>query len=350
MTEPTVKSYARETALATSVIAVIALLLGLFVARVVFMPIVLALTLTTVFRPLVRRLEDVRVPAVVGAPLVVVTALVLLTVTVRLLAPSVSSFVSMVPTALTEARTRLSAQPEPMGSIGRAIPVLGASRTPNTSGRPTLDVGGIAVRLFGTATELISTGLQTALLLIFFLAGGDKWRTRRRSRTHEFARELVQVGDAAQSAVSRYLVMTALISFGQAVLVTLAAWALGLPSPLIWGVLTFIAEFLPYVGGFAMVALLLLVGLAASQGIGHALLGPAAYLLITTVQNNVVSPIVYGRGLELNPAAILVSVIIWLFLWGVVGAFLAVPILAIIKIVCDRGGGALEPIGELIAG
>jgi predicted PurR-regulated permease PerM len=382
MAEPTVKSYARETAISTSILAVIALLTGLFVGRVVFMPIVLALTLTTLFRPPVRWLEKQRVPATAGAPLVVIITVVLLITAGRFLAPSASTFASMIPKALIDVRHRLAALPAPINGVRRAIPYLPTadsdSGTATDSGKaaihrppPTIaaqgslpaappaispdgddpfDLGPVAARLFGTATDLISTFLQTSVLLIFLLIGSDDWQRTLRKRSHPFARQLVEIGDIAQDCVSRYLAMTGLINVGQGILVSLAAWAIGLPSPIIWGVLTFFAEFLPYLGGFAMVALLTLVGFATSQSFGHALLGPVAYLIVTTVQNNVVSPIVYGRGLELNPAAILISVIVWLFLWGVVGAFLAVPILAIIKIVCERAGGGFEPVSELIAG
>lgn len=377
MAEPTAKSYARETAISTSILAVIATLTGLFVGRVVFMPIVLALTLTTVFRPPVRWLEARRIPAAAGAPLVVIATVLLLVVSARFLAPSASTFAGMIPKALIDVRNRLGELPAPMNGVRRAIPYLptadsdstaviratppalapsarpprrAAAPTANADGDDPFDLGPVAARLFGTATELISTFLQTAVLLIFLLIGSEDWQKTLRKRSHPFAKQLVEIGEISQECVSRYLAMTGLINVGQGVLVALAAWAIGLPSPPIWGVLTFFAEFLPYLGGFAMVGLLTLVGFASSQSFGHALLGPVAYLLITTIQNNAVSPIIYGRRLELNPAAILISVIVWLFLWGVVGAFLAVPILAIIKIICERAGGGLEPVGELIAG
>jgi predicted PurR-regulated permease PerM len=85
-----------------------------------------------------------------------------------------------------------------------------------------------------------------------------------------------------------------------------------------------------------MVALLLLSGLAQSRGIGHAVLAPAAYLVITTLQNNLVSPAAFGRGLRLNPTAILVGVIFWGVLWGMAGIFLAVPLLAAMRIVAEQ--------------
>ncbi|HEY4319576.1 MAG TPA: AI-2E family transporter [Gemmatimonadales bacterium] len=389
MTEPTVKSYARETAIATSILATIAVLATLFLGRVVFMPIVLALTLTTILRPLVRWFETIRVPPAASAPAIVVGVILIAIGGMRLLAPSVSSFASQVPHALTGAKTRLATLAPPLNRLAEVIPDLGSAKSSSDSSNGRADssktadsataqsvkpkavgmhgpvpvgqgsagassgssssLGPFIARVFGTAAELVTDILQTALLLIFLLAGSDKWRRKLTGeRGHPHARALVAIGDEAQACVSRYLSMLALINVAQGTLVGLTVWAIGLPSPAVWGVLTFFAEFLPYVGGIGMVALLTLVGLASSQGFGHALLAPAAYLVITTVQNSVIGPIVYGRGLQLNPAAILVSVILWLFLWGVFGAFLAVPILAIMKIVCDRIGGSLAPVSALI--
>jgi predicted PurR-regulated permease PerM len=149
-----------------------------------------------------------------------------------------------------------------------------------------------------------------------------------------------------ERVVARYVGVTALINLGQGILVGLAVWALGIPSPLIWVVLTFVLEWIPYLGGTAMVVLLFATGLASQQEIGRALLAPGAYLVITTLQNNLVSPMAYSHGLELNPAAILVAVMVGFFLWGAAGAFLAVPALSALKVLSDRTG-RLGPLGRL---
>src|SRR5205814_1800399 len=111
------------------------------------------------------------------------------------------------------------------------------------------------------------------------------------------------------------------INAAQGVLVALLVWALGYPSAGLWGILTFVAEFVPYLGGATMVALLFVTGLATGRGPGYAVLAPIAYLLITTLQNNLVSPAAYGRGLKLNPTAILAAVMFWAVIWGIAGVF-----------------------------
>jgi predicted PurR-regulated permease PerM len=113
-------------------------------------------------------------------------------------------------------------------------------------------------------------------------------------------------------------------------------WALGLPTPALWGMLTVVVEFVPYLGAMVMVVLLAVAGLATFGSFGHAMLAPAAYLGISTLQNNLVSPLAYGRGLKLSPAVILFSVMVWWFLWGVAGAFVAVPVVAALKVVTEH--------------
>jgi len=112
-------------------------------------------------------------------------------------------------------------------------------------------------------------------------------------------------------------------------------------------VATVVLEFVPYLGAVLMMAALTITSIAAFDSVGRILAPPAAYLIVTTIQNNIVSPLVYGNGLKLNPVAVLLGVILWWFLWGIPGAFVAVPILAVIKIVSDRVV-TLKAVGELL--
>ena len=150
-----------------------------------------------------------------------------------------------------------------------------------------------------------------------------------------------------QAVVRRYLLVAAIIYLGQGTAVAMVLWWLKMPSPILWGVFTFVLEFIPYLGAALMILMISLVALATFDSIGHILAAPGAYLLITLLQSNVVSPIAYGKKLKLNPVAVLIGVIIWWFLWGIPGAFLAVPIIATIKIIADRTQG-LNALGEFL--
>ena len=192
-------------------------------------------------------------------------------------------------------------------------------------------------RVFATTAGVFATFIQTVIIVFLTLATGDllhrkvvRLMPKPENGTAEGA--LLE----AEGAVRRYLVVTALINLGQGVLVAAAVWLIGLPTPPLWGLLTFALEFLPYIGGLFMIIALTITGLATFDSIGHVVLAPAAYLAITTIQNNAVSPFAYGSGLKLNPLAVLVAVLIGWFLWGVAGAFVAVPVLAAVRIFAER--------------
>ncbi len=106
-------------------------------------------------------------------------------------------------------------------------------------------------------------------------------------------------------------------------------------------------EFIPYVGSTMMMVILLLLGLTTFDSVGQALLVPGSYLAINVIQSNIVSPMVLGRRLTLNPVAIFIGLVFWWWIWGVPGAFIAVPLLATFKIFCDHIE-TLAPIGEFL--
>jgi predicted PurR-regulated permease PerM len=127
-----------------------------------------------------------------------------------------------------------------------------------------------------------------------------------------------------------------LIAAGQGIVIGVIFMLLGMPSPILWGVLTTILECFPYLGALFMVAAVTVTAFAAFEGIGHILLAPLSYIIVSTIQNNVVSPFAYGGGLRLNPLAVLLVVVVGWFLWGVAGAFVAVPLLAAVRIFAER--------------
>jgi predicted PurR-regulated permease PerM len=183
----------------------------------------------------------------------------------------------------------------------------------------------------------LSTLLQTIVILFLLLATGDLLTRKlallmppqKKGTSQETVAE-------AESVVRRYLVVTLALSGGQAVVVALVFMALGMPSPILWGVLTFLLECLPYLGALIMVGLITITGFAVFDSLGHILLPPLAYITISSIQNNLVSPFAYGSGLRLNPLAVLIIVIVGWFLWGVAGAFVAVPLLAAVRVFAER--------------
>jgi predicted PurR-regulated permease PerM len=122
---------------------------------------------------------------------------------------------------------------------------------------------------------------------------------------------------------------------------------LGIPNPLLWGAVVGLLNFVPYVGALTSVAILTLVGVQTFDSVPQALAAPTVLLFLVVVSAEVITPFVLGRGLQLNPVAIFVAILLWGWLWGIIGVLLAVPLLASFKIICERVE-PLHPIAEFL--
>lgn len=342
---------------AVIVLATFSALAVLWVCRELFVPLAISIVVATVLRPAVRRLERLRFPAPAAAATVVIATILLVAAVLVGLEEPLRELSREVPRNVTVVRGKVNSFVARVR--GPAAPRRPATTSAGTAPAPTADSTsqggmagpppGIIGRAFSLTTSLLAEIVEEILLVFFLLAAGDEWlrKLSRIARSPERAERWRAVAGEMHDVVARYLVVTLLINLGQAVIIGLALWALGVPSPMLWGALTFVAEFVPYLGGMAMIGLLVLVGVSGSQGLLHALLPPATYLVVTTLQNNLVSPLAYGRGLRLNPTMILVGVMFWWMAWGVAGAFLAVPILASLRVLGARRS-ALAPMAVLL--
>ncbi|HEX6750200.1 MAG TPA: AI-2E family transporter [Longimicrobium sp.] len=347
---------------ATVVIAVVAVAFALYFGREVFIPIALSLVFMALLRPVVRALEKLRIPTALAALVVVLGSLALLAGAGFAVAAPVQSWVKEAPQSIHKAQGKLRELARGFDPVVRSMGgasgggPAGGARSAGSGGSggtggetPSPAMPGVATKVFGTTAGVLSAFVEVVLLVWFLLASGDLFLRKlvhvlpligEKKRAVEAVRE-------TEAVVSRYLVVSLLINLGQGAAVGVAMWLIGMPTPVMWGMMTVLLEFIPYLGGALMVLLLTLIGLATFDSAGHALLAPGAYLLITTLQNNLVSPILYGRRLKLNPVAVLVGVMVWWFLWGVPGAFLAVPIVAAAKVLADRVPG-LAALGEFL--
>jgi len=174
--------------------------------------------------------------------------------------------------------------------------------------------------------------------LFFYLLG----RTQMRSVVVAFfdqrdarLRTLKIMNDIDRN-LTDYLSVVAIINLAVGCCAGVVAYVAGLPNPLAWGVLGFILNFIPYVGALIMELILLGVGLATFSTLTHALLAPLLYLAFTTIEGHFVTPAIMGRRLTLNPLLVFFALVFWTWLWGPIGAFLAVPILIMMLVVASH--------------
>jgi predicted PurR-regulated permease PerM len=332
----------------TSVAACFALYFG----RAFFVPIVFAILFNALLRPLVRGLEKMRLPTPAGAAIVTLGLLLAVTVLGFALAGPVNRWIKDAPQQLGTAESKLKRLLKPMQQVSDVVKqVEQATKTPSSgpAPAPVPEPAGLAANLLGNTWAFFTGAVEVIVLLYLLLAAGDLFVTKLLKVIPYWPdkKAAAQVVHESQSVVMRYMVVNAFINAGQGVVVGLVLWWLGIPSPVLWAFLTFVLEFVPYLGAAIMITMLSVVAFAPFEDVSRILMVPGSYLLITTLQNNIISPYAYGQHLKLNPVAVLIGVLFWWFLWGIPGAFLAVPIIAACKIAAEQTQ-TLKPVGEFL--
>ena len=184
--------------------------------------------------------------------------------------------------------------------------------------------------LLAATPHALGTVAVVLLLVYFFLSSGDNFLRRLVEISPGMNEKRVVVGIARgiQQEMSRYLVMVSSINLGLAIATAIAMTLLGVPNALLWGALAGVLNFAPYVGAGITLVTLSLVGLATFPSLGHALAVPGVFFLMTVVEGQLITPLVIGRRLAINPVVVFVWLLIWGALWGVIGILLAGPLLA----------------------
>jgi predicted PurR-regulated permease PerM len=330
---------------------VLAVLYTLFFARAFLLPIVLAVLLDFLLSPVIRALKRVRIPEPLGAAVVILALLGGLGGVGYSLADPAREWVQLAPQSLAKVQGRLRELRRPVDQMTRTAEQVEAATEVSKPGPQEVVVRGprLSERLFGSTQSILVGALETLILLYFLLAAGDLF-LQKLIKVLPLLRDkkkAVAIARETEASISTYLLTMTVVNVGLGVAVTLVMLLLKMPNAVLWGTLAALAEFVPYIGATVMLGLLAMAGLVAFPDVGHALLVPGAYLAVNLVQANFISPTVLGRRLTLNPVAILVGLAFWWWIWGVGGAFIAVPLLATFKIFCDHIE-SLAPIGEFL--
>jgi len=344
----------RSQSIETTVLTVLAVLYTIYVAREFLIPIVFALLLNFLLSPLIRRMARLRIKPPLGAGLVVVLLLGGVGLGMYQLAGPAQRWAASAPQAFGKAQRKLRSIIQPMQQVSRNVEqAANAVGAPAAGRKPEVVVQTgptLSSRLFGTTQRIVAGLLEIFILLYFLLAGGDLFLQKLIKVLPHLNDKVkaVEIARATEATVSAYLSTTLLLNITEGLVVAGALWLLGMPNVLLWGVLVACLEFVPYLGAATATVVLGVAGLAQYDHLGHALLIPGAYLAINLVQSNLVTPMLLGHRLTLNPVAIFIGLAFFFWIWGVPGAFLAVPILATMKIVCDNIA-SLAAIGEFLS-
>lgn len=343
---------ARGGSIGIMVLATLAVLYTMYFARAFLIPIAFAVLFKFLLSPIIRLLGKLRVPPALAAGVVMITLVGLLGAGVYALSEPAQEWTARAPRALAAAGERLRELRRPVEQVRRtAEQVESTTKVGGTAAAREVVIRGpsLVSRAFGTTEAFVAGLLEVIILLYFLLAGGDLFLHKLIRVLPQFRDKMtaVRIARETERSISVYLTTLMLLNVIEGIAVTGVMVVLGMPNATLWGVLAALFDFIPYLGAAAMVAILSLAAFTTFDQTGHALLVPASYLAINLVQGSVLSPLMLGHRLTLNPVAILIGLALWFFLWGIPGAFLAVPLLAAFKILCDHIE-ALAPIGEFL--
>ena len=324
----------------------------LYLARVVFVPLTFALMLSFLLSPMVTWLERLRVPRALGAAFVVVALLGGASfATARLSAPA-AEWIGRSPKVVQALEQKVRPWRRPVKNVSELAERVERMTQVDARKPPqevTLEKPGILSTAFDTAWAVVAGSLVTLFALYFMLLTGDILLARVIAWVPDLnQRRTAEVIISIQKGMSRYLRTVFSINLAVGCAIALAMYVLKMPNPFLWGAVAMLVNFVPYVGPFVGILTVGAVSLASFNDPTAALLPPLFYLALASVEGNVITPLILGRTCELDPLVIFVWLLFWSWLWGIAGAIVAVPLLMLIKLMCDKSE-VLQPVASLIS-
>jgi predicted PurR-regulated permease PerM len=335
------------------VIIILGTIAFLYLARPVVLPIFLACVAAMTLKPLIRWLSYGHIPPALSAAVVLGLLVAAIGIGFLQLGRPALTWMNEAPQHMTELRQRVQKMFPRIARFSRAaaaVDNLGATEEEQKKAPmvelKTSRIPGSLINQTGTFVAGIG---ETLVLLYMLLASGDLFLQKlvHVMPTLREKKRAVEISHEIQQNISHYLFSVSLINLGLGIVVSVGLYFMGVPNAAMWGLLVALLNFVPYFGPGAGVILLAVVGLLTFDTLWQAALPPAWYLLVHTLESNLVTPVLLGRRFTLNPVVIFVSLIFWTWLWGVPGALLSVPILVSIKVICDRVP-AMSSVSELL--
>lgn len=342
---------AKIGAFSLSALFVLALFYTLYFARSILLPVALALFFSFLLRPLVRLLKSVRVPEYVSAALILIAILAVAGFGIVNLSGPALEWVDKAPESLEQMGSKVQSLLAPFKEATRTLEELRRITGGRELEKLTVQPGPSLVRSFLSGFGAFLAQAAVMLVLLFFiLASGDFFLRKLMDlyRSEEKQREVAEVVREVERSISRYLVTATFVNMGEGLFVGLGMKLIGLPDPVLWGVMAAFLVFIPYLGPLVGILVVTVVALLTLDDIMVALLAPLAYFVVTSIQGQFVTPLVLGVRFRMHPVIILTWLIFWGGIWGIVGAVLAVPMLTIFKILSDHIA-PLRPVSRFLS-
>ena len=315
----------------------------LYFGQNVFLPVVLGILISLALSPPVAVLKKLLIPYPVGAVLVIVSIGSLLYVGAFTLSSPLTELFRDIPRIgerLEEQFRPIQETVKQINKTGDDMGVLPGSGDSNSTSEVTLGSPGIISSAASSFATTITSVLIALVLALFILGSGNLYYEKivfAIPNAHDKIRAM-GIAREVQRQVSRYLFTITFINISLGAVICAALALYGAPNPILWGSLAALLNFLPFLGAMIGAVLLLLTSFGYYDTLATAAIPPIIYYSATLIEGNFVTPYVVGRSMKINIVVVFVSVVFWAWLWGLVGALMAVPILVVFSVLAENIG------------
>lgn len=333
----------------------ILLLLALYslkIASAFFIPVVFAFLLSFIFGPVVRVLSSFHVPTPLGAALVILVLLGILGFGIYQVILPGKNWVAKLPETIRQLEHKFQSIKESVGHVSKVskeVDRLTALNDDTKQREVAVKKETIGEALLAPTQELIIGASLMVILLFFLLASGDLFLRKLVAvlpSLHD-KKVAVDISHQIEHNISTYLFTITVINACFGATVGVCMYFLGLPNAPLWGVMAGVLHFVPFLGSAIAITIVTIVAAVTSDSMATVAFVPATYLSLNILVEYVILPVVMGRRLLLNPVVVLIWLIFWGWLWGIPGALMAVPLLAIFSIICHNVE-SFAPIAEFL--
>jgi predicted PurR-regulated permease PerM len=318
--------WASAAQMATVGIFVILLGICLYVCRPILLPVAAAMVIGTTLAPLVKAAARYRASPWLTAGILAAALVAAAGTAATFLATPVTDWIARAPEIGATIKQKLYVLDRPLAAMRELQEVL-------------LPSGGNAVAVepsqLGIVTPVVAfvtpAVLELALFfvtLVFFLAAQMDFRRYMASffTTRDAKLRFIRITNDIEHNLASYLLIVTVINFCLGAAVAIGAWLFGFPSPILFGILAAVLNYIPYIGAACMTFILFGVGLVSFPSLAFACAPPATFVALATIEGQFITPAVLGRRLTLNPLVVLLALAFWSWIWGPMGTFLAVPL------------------------
>jgi predicted PurR-regulated permease PerM len=318
-------------------------------------PILMALILAMIFKlmlsPVVEWLRRRGMPRMLSALVLVIGLPSLGAYAIAPLTEPVSNWLQSAPRTLDRVEQRLIPLIRPLRNARQAADAVNDLTAVPGQHADVVRVAepNLLDRLAAHVPALV-LGFSVTMFVTFFLLGsGDAFLRKLASTGRSFAerRRMVGMIRMIQAEVGTYLRTIVVINIALGIVTACLMWALGIAEPWMWGALAALLNFAPYLGPMTVIVALALTGLASSSSLTAGLVPAASFLLLATIEGQIITPAILGHRMSLSPLLVFITVVFAGWLWGGVGALVAVPLLVATRIVFEHVA-SLRPVAVMM--